>query len=300
MDFEHIDFFNQIEFLAKKLVDGFITGKHKSPYHGFSVEFAEHRNYNVGDTIKHIDWKVFAKTDKLMIKKYDEETNLKAHIVIDISSSMYYPPINHKKIKYACMAAAALCLMLQKQKDAFCLQTFDQELHPLTDIKSTRTHLRNIYTHLSSIAEKKDPGTSQANISNALNTIAEQAGKRGLILFFSDFLGEHNKIEELMSALQHIKHNHHDLILFHVMDYKDEVELELSNKPYWLTDTETNERIKIYPSEIKTVYKNKITEYFNTLKIKCGDFGIDFVPIDINEPMDHVLQPFLLKRSKLY
>jgi uncharacterized protein (DUF58 family) len=300
MELEQIDFFNQIEFLAKKLVDGFITGKHKSPYHGFSVEFAEHRNYNVGDTIKHIDWKVFAKTDKLMIKKYDEETNLKAHIVIDTSSSMYYPPIQHKKIKYTCMAAAALSLMLQKQKDAFCLHTFDASLHTLTDIKSTRTHLRNLYTHLSMIAEDKNPLQKKADITNALHTIAEKAGKRNLILFFTDFLGEQEKLEALMASLQHIKHNHHDLILFHVMDFKDEVELDLPNKPFWLTDSETNEKIKIYPTEIKSTYKDNISAYFDLLKIKCGDFGIDFVPIDINEPIDQVLQPFLLKRSKLY
>jgi uncharacterized protein (DUF58 family) len=298
MNLEDIREYGNLELLARLLVDGFITGKHKSPYHGFSVEFAEHRNYNPGDSTRYIDWKVFAKTDRLYTKRFDEETNLRCVLAIDISSSMYFPVDTNDKIRFSTIAAASLANLLQRQRDAFGICLFNETIDYLSPIKSTSIHLHNSLIKLDEILNKKSVNVT-SNLPYVLHTLAEQVHKRSMIVLFTDFLGEDKRMDELFNGLQHLKHSQHDIILFHVWDSEQEELLELEDRPYLLTDAETGDRLKIYPHEIKKEYAQKVQQYFHDLKMRCGDYGIEFIEADIRKDFDQVFVPFLLKRNSL-
>jgi len=298
MNLEDIREYGNLELLARLLVDGFITGKHKSPYHGFSVEFAEHRNYNPGDSTRYIDWKVFAKTDRLYTKRFDEETNLRCVLAIDISSSMYFPVENNDKLRFSTIAAASLANLLQRQRDAFGICLFNESIEYLSPIKSTSIHLHNSLLQLDRTLNKTSENVS-SNLPYVLHTLADQVHKRSMIVLFTDFLGEDKRLEELFTSLQHLKHNQHDIILFHVWDSKQEELLDLEDRPYLLTDAETGEKLKIYPHEIKKEYSLKVQQYFHELKIRCGDYGIEFIEADIRKDFDQVFVPFLLRRNSL-
>ncbi|MBP6386934.1 MAG: DUF58 domain-containing protein, partial [Pseudarcicella sp.] len=177
--------YSNIEFLAKQMVEGFITGLHKSPFHGFSVEFAEHRLYNTGESTRHIDWKVFAKTDKLFTRRYEEETNLRCHLLLDVSSSMFYPQGECHKIKFSTMAAACIMVMLQKQRDAVSLTLFSDKIELQTPLKSTPGHIHKLFLDLQNTLSNQ-PNLQKTSIPDVLHQVAEKAGKRSLIVLFSD------------------------------------------------------------------------------------------------------------------
>ena len=289
-----------IELLAKQVVEGFIIGLHKSPFHGFSVEFAEHRLYNTGDNLKHIDWKVFGRSDKLFIKKYEEETNLRCQLVIDSSSSMLFPQDRQvaNKLQFACLAAASIATILKKQLDASGLSIIDTDLKLHTQCKSNTVHQKMLMTELEKLAKANTPNQSTA-ASKILHQIAENIHKRSLVVIFSDMLDKVSETDEIFDALQHLKYNKHEVILFHVQDKKYEVDFEFENRPYEFIDLESGETLKMNSTQLKDAYTEQMTEYRKQLNLKCGQFGIDIVDADINEGFDKVLLSYLIKRNKM-
>ena len=287
-----------LELLARQLVEGFITGLHKSPYHGFSVEFAEHKLYNTGESTRNIDWKVYARTDKLFTKRYEEETNLRCNILIDNSSSMYYPTHNFGKITFSIMAAAALAYLLQKQRDAFGITTFSEDIEYQSQIKSTSSHLNKLFIQLEKFL-KEDNSGKKTSIPSVLHQIAKKIHKRSLVIIFSDMFDNINNVNELLTALHHLKHNQHEVLLVHVTDINTEREFQFADRPHEFVDLETNERIRINPYDVKDSYVRDLRNFYNDIKLKCNQFKIDFIEADINEDFNKVLSAYLIKRSKL-
>ncbi len=288
--------YGNIEFLAKQLVEGFITGQHKSPFHGFSVEFAEHRSYNIGESTRHIDWRVFAKTDKLFVKRYEEETNLRCYLLIDTSSSMFFPDDNFGKLTFSSLAAACLAYLLQKQKDAVSLCTFSDVIEIETPVKSTPGHVYTLFQHLDSLLKLPKSGR-KTGIINVLHHISEKIHSRSLVVIFSDMFEDFDQKEELFSALQHLKHNRHEVLLFHVNDAAKERDFAYDDRPYEFTDLETGQKVKIQPAEVKEKYQVAVNEYFNEIKLRCMQYKIDFIEADINDGIDKIMSTFLTKRN---
>lgn len=298
LDLEKIREIGKLDLLAKQLVEGFITGLHKSPYHGFSVEFAEHRLYNTGESTKNIDWKVYARTDRLYTKRYEEETNLRCQLLIDNSSSMYYPADTYGKITFSIQAAAALAYLLQKQRDAFGLCTFSDEVEIQTQVKSTGTHLHKVYLLLEDLVNQK-PVLKKTSVSGVLHQIANKIHKRSLVIIFSDMFDATENSQELFNALHHLKHNQHEVILFHVTDKNTEYRFSFDDRPYEFIDLETNDKIKIQASDVRENYVNAMHKYYHELKMKCGQYKIDFVEVDIREDFDKILLSYLIKRTRM-
>ncbi len=298
LDLAKIREYGNVEFLAKQLVEGFITGLHKSPFHGFSVEFAEHRLYNTGESTRYIDWKVFAKTDRVYVKRYEEETNLRCHLLIDTSSSMYYPEKTNGKITFSTMAAGALAYALQRQRDAVSLITFSDGIEIQTPIKSTPSHIHKIFLDLSTLLQKPKP-QKRTSVVDTLHEIAEKIHKRSLVIIFSDMFDDINNSERLFSAMQHLRHNLHEVLLFHVSDRNTEEDFNFEERPYEFIDLESGEKVRVQPSQVKEQYQATIKEFYHDLKLKCGQYKIDFIEADIAQGFDQILSAFLVKRSKM-
>ncbi len=296
---------SQLEFHSKQVVEGFLAGLHKSPFHGFSVEFAEHRAYNQGESTRHIDWKLYARTDKLFVKRYEEETNLRCHLVLDASSSMYYPESvpngGFNKIQFAAHAAAAFIQLLRKQRDAVGLTTFSDRVLVKEEARSSTVHLRHLMQHLEGLLSTDAPARGQqTSVVEALHDIAQRAHRRSLVVILSDMLDGADREAEVFDALQHLRFNKHDIILFHVVDRRHELDLDLADRPYTFVDTETGEQVKAHPAEVREVYKAAVAERWHRLKLKCGQYRIDLVEADINAGFEPVLLEFLTKRARLY
>ncbi len=297
IDLQQVRQFGNIEFLARQLVDGFITGLHKSPYHGFSVEFAEHKIYNPGESTRHIDWKVYAKTDKLFTKRYEEETNLRCQIVLDVSGSMQYPAENKGKLTFSIVATAALAQMLQKQRDAFGLTVFADQILASTQVKSTSMHLHKLFITLQQLLDNT-PAAAQTNIANVLHDVATKINRRSLVIIFSDMLDQGFN-DDLFSALQHLKHELHEVIVFHVFDKKTEEDFAFAERPYEFVDSETGEKLKLRPNQVRELVSAQMKEYRHELLVKCGQYKIDVIEADINLGIDQILLPYLAKRQKM-
>jgi uncharacterized protein (DUF58 family) len=298
LDLAKVREFGNVEFLARQLVEGFITGLHKSPFHGFSVEFAEHRLYNTGESTRHIDWKVFGKTDKLFVKRYEEETNLRCHLLIDVSSSMYYPEPDCGKITFGTMAAASIAYMLQKQKDAVSLCTFSENIEVQTQVKSTPSHIHKVFLELEQIL-KRPKSQRKTSVSEVLHQIAEKIHKRSLVIIFSDMFDNIAQADALFSAMQHLKHNLHEVLLFHITDKKTEVDFAFDERPYEFIDLETGETLKIQPNQVRKSYQEAMVKYYNDLRLKCGQYQIDFIEADIAQGFGPILSAYLVKRGKM-
>lgn len=298
MDLAKIREYGNIEFLAKQMVEGFITGLHKSPFHGFSVEFAEHRLYNTGESTRHIDWKVYAKTDRVYTKRYEEETNLRCHLVIDTSSSMYYPEPKHDKIVFATMAAGAIAYMLQRQKDAVSLTTFSDTIEIQTPVKSTPTHIHKLFLDLETLLNKPKENRSSA-VSNTIHELANRIHKRSLVIIFSDMFDNIAESEKIFTALQHLKHNLHEVLLFHVTDKSTESDFNFEDRPYEFIDLETNERVKLNPAQVKVNYQKTLQQFYQELKLRCGQYKIDFIEADVKDGFEPILNSYLIKRSRM-
>lgn len=292
--------FGGLELLAKQAVEGFITGMHKSPFHGFSVEFAEHRLYNKGESTKYIDWKLYARTDKLFVKRYEEETNLRCQLIMDTSSSMYFPIEENNKLSFSINAAAALIYLMRKQRDAVGISLFDEDIRLHTPCKSSLTHHRFLFSELEKLlfSYQKENKTS-TNVIQALHSIAEQAHRRSLVIIFSDMLDDSSKQNEIFSALQHLRHNKHEVVLFHVADKNYETDFNFQNRPYTFIDMESGEEIKLNPNQVKEKIKGLAGERLRDLKLKCGMYHIDYVEADIERGFNQVLLQYLIKRQKM-
>lgn len=297
--------FGHLEMMARQVVEGFITGLHRSPFHGFSVEFAEYRQYNQGESTRYIDWRLYGKTDKLYVKRFEEETNLRCQIVIDRSSSMYFPldaaqkGIDNK-LQFSVKAAAALTYMLNKQRDATGISVFSDDLEIHTPARSAGVHMAMLYAELEKLLDTPwDEKPRKTKAAQVLHTLAEAVHKRSLVVVFSDMFEEGTETEQLFSALQHLKHNKHEVLLFHVTDKQKELDFEFDNRPYKFIDLESGEEIRMQPSAVKEEYTRQIQAFTQELKLRCAQYHIDFIEADIHQGYAQVLLPYLLKRTRM-
>ncbi|MES3018528.1 MAG: DUF58 domain-containing protein [Bacteroidota bacterium] len=299
-NYKDLQDFGNLELLSQQVVEGFITGLHKSPFHGFSVEFAEHRLYNTGDSIKNIDWKLYGRTDKLFVKRFEEETNLRCQIVLDVSSSMYYPEKHFNKLLFSVYSAASLMYLFKKQRDAFGLSCFSDKLELSTPAKSTTVHQKYLFSELEKLMNRDRRGDS-TKVAQALHEIAEQIHKRSLVIIFSDMLegSADQDLAEIFSALQHLKHNKHEVVIFNVLDHKMELDFNFENRPYHFVDLESGEELKVHPGNVKEAYLNAVSTYHKELKLKCAQYKIDLIDADIHAGFYQILHAYLIKRAKM-
>ena len=294
--------FKNLELLAKQVVEGFIAGMHKSPFHGFSSEFAEHKIYNKGESTRHIDWKLFAKTEKLYTKRYDDETNLRCHIILDNSSSMHFPEMRSfsieklNKIAFSVLASASLMQILKKQRDAVGLSIYSDAYDYYAPEKGSERHHQMLLNHLSE-AVVSNPLTKQTETYKYLHEIAEKIHKRSMIFLFTDMFQTSEDETKLFEALRHLKYNKHEVILFHVFDKQKELVFNFNNKPKRFIDVETGEHINLYADTIKDNYSKAVTHYFETLKLKCLQYKIKYVEADINKDFNNILTTYMIERK---
>jgi len=281
-----------LELIARHIVEGFLVGLHKSPFHGFSVEFSQHRQYMPGDSIRHIDWKVYAKTTRYYIKQYEEETNVNAYLLLDISGSMGYQSTTVNKLQYATYLAAALAYLMLKQRDAIGMATFSREMRLFLPAKSTPSYLKLILRQLNAL--QAEPEIS--SISETMHKMAEKIKRRGLILLFSDFLFE--PPEAILQGLQHFRYYGHEVLVFNILDPRD-ASFEFGDEATFI-DLETTESLKTHPLFLMEEYRKQFDEFIGTLQNQCRQMQIDFETIFTDESFDKALLKYLVKRQKLY
>ncbi|HBP45306.1 MAG TPA: DUF58 domain-containing protein [Flavobacteriales bacterium] len=295
----------RLEFLARQAVEGFITGLHKSPFHGFSVEFAEHRLYNLGESTRHIDWKLYGRSDKLFVKRYEEETNLRCQLVLDCSGSMWYPSEvtpegpELNKLKFAIHSCAALIELFRRQRDAVGLSVFADELQTHIPAKSSGAHMRMIYNKLEDLLDEVGKQRSGTSTVKALHQIAEASPRRSLVVVFSDLLDRGGDIDELMAALQHLRHNKHEVVLFHVLEDDTEMKFNFQDRPTIFEDLETGEEIRLHPAEVREAYQTRMVQLRKDLDVRCAQYRIDWVDVDTAQGVFPVLSAYLVKRAKM-
>lgn len=289
---------DNLDLLARQLVEGFIIGLHRSPYHGFSVEFAEHRQYNQGDNLKHVDWKVYGRKDVMVTKKYEEETNLRCCIAIDTSGSMYFPESGTNKLQYSAIAAAALLQLLKKQLDAFAIAELNDHLSYLSRFGTTSQHYKQQIAQLQQLAfSKHHPRKTQLN--SALHELAERIHQRSLVVIFTDIPYREITDQSFLDAILHLKYRKNEVVIFHLMDKTQEEHFELENIPHELIDLETGQSVKLHPNSIKEKYLQHIRTYREKISNFCLQHHIDLVPYGLDQPITKILQQYLQKRAKM-
>lgn len=323
----------RLELLAKEVVEGFLTGLHKSPFHGFSVEFAEHRPYNTGEDTRHIDWRLYARSDRLFVKKYSEETNMRCHFLLDMSSSMYFPLKEDtsnglNKLRFSLAVAASLGYLLHRQRDAVSVSTFAHELLFTSDCKSSAAHWHYLLDRLSYWYDKAETLESTAprhstHIAQVLHLLAEKLHKRSMVVLLSDMFdgatGEAatgstaadgsagvaassaigsatSDMASLTEALQHLRYRQHEVLLFHVQSREKEINLQYENRPHRFVDVETGEEVRLNPQHIQAAYQARQTARTEALQHLCQQNHIDYVPAFIEDGLVSVLQTCLSKR----
>lgn len=279
----------QIDLKARLVVEGFLTGLHRSPYKGFSQEFAEYRSYQTGDEIKRIDWKLYAKTDRLYIKEYEEETNLKAYLLIDISASMQYSSDKVTKLDYACLLAASFSYLLIKQRDSVGIVAFSDKINHYIPPRSHPSHLQVLLKTIDSLKPQAD-----TNLANTFHQLASKIKRRGLVIVLSDLLDDK---ENVLTALKHFRHKKHEVLVFQILD-KNELEFTFSH-PLVLKDLETNKELIVDPRVIRKQYLENIKSYFSDFKLRCREHIIDYNQILTNMPLDRALFEYLQKRKRI-
>lgn len=302
-ELNNVSGFKNLELLAKQVVEGFIAGMHKSPFHGFSAEFAEHKIYNQGESTRHIDWKLYAKTDKLYTKRYDDETNLRCHIIIDNSSSMHYPKttsfaLDHlNKIAFSALASASLFHILKKQRDAVGLSIYSDAYDYYAPEKGSERHHQMLLSQLSEMVVST-PLKKQTETYQYLHEIAEKIHRRSMIFLFTDMFQSTVEQEKLFEALRHLKYNKHEVILFHVFDKQKEMSFNFDNKPRRFIDVETGDYINLYADTIQENYHKAVSRYFEILQLKCAQYKIKYVEADINKDFNNILITYMIERKK--
>lgn len=298
---QKISSFQHLELLANQVVEGFISGMHKSPFHGFSAEFAEHKVYNSGESTKHIDWKLFAKTDRLYTKRYEEETNLRCHLIVDNSSSMHYPklksgePFYQNKIGFSVLASAVLMNLLKKQRDAVGLSVYSDKYEYYAPEKGSDRHHRMLLNKLEGLIGNKEEVKNTDTIT-FLHQIAEKMHRRSMIILFTDMFQSGNE-EALFNALQHLKHNKHKVVLFHVIDSKTELNFDFDNAPRKFIDIETGDEVNIFADNIKAEYEKQVESYFKKLALTCAQNKIRYVPVNVGENFEKILTTYLVEKQ---
>ena len=278
-----------MDLVARLVVEGFITGLHKSPYHGFSVEFAEHRQYMPGDEIKHVDWKVYGKTDRYYVKQFEEETNLKAYLLVDASGSMGYSSNGISKLQYATYLCAALTYLMLKQRDSVGLVTFDERIRKYIPPRSVSTYLHVILKEL-----EQTECSQKTNVSVTFHELAERIKRRGLIIIFSDLLDDPRRV---MSGLKHFRHKKHEVIVFQILD---PIERTFNfHRDARFKDLETGEEISTQPWHIRGEYRKLMSQFIDNYKKQCRENRIDHVVMDTSQDFDRALVQYLIKRKKI-
>lgn len=301
---EEFQDFDNLELIAKEVVEGFITGLHRSPFHGFSVEFSEHRQYNEGESTRNIDWKLYGRSGRLYVKQFEEETNLRCQLVIDTSSSMLFPYSKRRnfqmnKLSFAVFCSAAIIYLMRRQRDASGLTLFSEKVGFHADPRLSSVHLDLIYSQLANLLKYENANLKQGtNAVEVLHLIAENIHKRSFVVIFSDMISNANP-DDVYQALQHLRYNKHEVLLFHVSDKKYEEELVYSNRPHKFVDLESGEQIRLKPQEVRKEYARIMKERFDDLALKCGQYQIDIIDADVNDSFRHVLQSYLIKRGRL-
>ncbi|MFZ0390922.1 MAG: DUF58 domain-containing protein [Calditrichia bacterium] len=281
-----------LDLIARMIVEGFLVGYHKSPYHGFSVEFSEHRQYMPGDNIRDIDWKVYSRTNRFYIKQYEEETNLKAYLLLDVSGSMGYGSGKITKIQYASYLAAAFSYLFIKQRDAVGLVTFSDKIQRFLPPKSAPSYLRFLLQEL----KKVELSRSRTAVSDTLHELAEKINRRGLIILLTEFLYEDP--ERILQGLKHFRYYNHEILVFNILDPNDR--FFHFNDDAVFVDMETGEKIKTQPYFLQERYREEIGAFYDHLQQECRRYQIDFQTILTSEPFDRALVRYLLKRKKLF
>lgn len=295
--------FLNLDLLAKQVVEGYISGIHKSPFHGFSAEFAEHKIYNAGESTRHIDWKLFAKTDKLYTRRYEEETNLRCHLILDNSASMHFPKIKEQeitslnKIGFSVLASAALMEILKRQRDAVGVSIYSDEFEFYAPEKSSERHHHMLLHKLNEVLTRPER-KSTTDTYKFLHQIAEKLKRRSLVFLFTDMFQADADEDRLFEALRHLKYNRHEVVLFHVIDEKRELNFDFENTPRRFTDVETGAEVDLYSDNIQENYKKEVHKYLENLKMQCAKYQIRYVQADINKKFDKILTAYLLEKQK--
>ena len=288
-----------MELRARLIVEGFITGLHRSPYHGFSVEFAEHRPYNPGDELRHVDWKVYAKTDRFYVKQYEEETNLRHYVVLDTSSSMRYRgEAELSKLEYGSYLAAALHNLMLKQRDATGLIGFDETVHTLRPPKATPGYLRQLLATLEQMNDQ-EPEERRTSAAAALDEVAERIGRRSLVVVITDLFENVAAHDDLLKSLRHLRHRGHEVVVFHVLEGETERQFDFPDRPMLFRDVETGEEVTLQPAQLREHYEEAVEHFTDTFRRNCLEHDIDFAELDTNEAYDTALMAYLNKRSRL-
>jgi uncharacterized protein (DUF58 family) len=276
---------------ARLVVEGFIAGMHRSPFHGFSVEFAEHRPYMPGDPLRNLDWKVWARTDRFLVKQYTEETNLRCHLLVDLSGSMAFrsPRAAMTKLEYAQCLAASLAYLMLHQQDAVGVMLFAERPLRYVPARAVRSHLDVVLKTLGAL----EPG-GRTRLGPALHELAERIKRRGLVVLFSDLM---DRPAEVLAGLQHFRHNHHEVVVFHILD-PDELEFPYTDSATFV-DMESGERLTTEPWEIARRYRERLAAWTTQYRVQCRDHRIDYVPLDTRTPFDQALLAYLEKRARL-
>ncbi len=317
------DGIGNLAFLAKSVVEGFLTGLHRSPFHGFSVEFSEHRPYNAGEDTRHVDWRLYARTDRLFTKKYSEETNMRCHLLIDTSSSMFFPSAEEtqggfNKLRFAVGAAASLSYLLYKQRDAISLNTFSNTVDFMSDCKSGAYHWHYVMERLSYWydAARRPSAGQTTDLTAALHLLAEKMPKRSMVVLFSDMFDKSEADDRvdgdlpatslagnpvvaspaLTAAFQHLRHRQHEVLLFHVQSRDKELRLQYDNRPYRFIDMETGEEVRLNPHDIREAYEERRTIRQTELRRLCERYAVDYIPAVIEDGFMPILQAYLASR----
>jgi len=299
---EKISSFQHLELLANQVVEGFISGMHKSPFHGFSAEFAEHKVYNSGESTKHIDWKLFAKTDRLYTKRYEEETNLRCHLIIDNSSSMHYPKLQsgqqfyESKIGFSVLASAVLMNLLKKQRDAVGLSIYSDAYEYYAPEKGSDRHHRMLLNRLEALLESPK-ATKTTDTVKFMHQIAEKLHRRSMVIIFTDMFQTESGEERLFNALQHLKHDKHKVVLFHVIDNKTEVGFDFDNAPRKFIDMESGDEVNIFADNVKEAYEKQVQSYFKRLELTCMQNRIKYVKVSVGASFEKILTTYLVEKQ---
>lgn len=292
-----------LELKARQIVEGFMSGLHKSPFYGFSVEFAEHRPYHPGDEVRHIDWKAYGKTERYYVKQYEEETNLRCYLLLDISPSMHFHyHAEWSKLRYAVHLAASIAYLMHRQRDGFGYIPFDQELGEMMYARSTRLHLRQLYGRLESLLEqegRRETAKRRTASADMIHEVAHRLPRRSLVVIFSDLFENVQKHDELLSALKHLRHNKHEVVLFHLLEKRSERDLDLPDGRYLMQDLETGAQVDVLPEQIREQYRQKMEEYTRWFRVTCKEAQIDYEEVDTQSPFDLALLSYLNKRKRL-
>lgn len=307
MQQEQIARYKSLDFFARQVVEGFITGRHRSPLHGFSVEFSDYRQYNAGESTRNIDWRLYGRTDRLYVKQFQEETNLRCQLVVDHSASMLFPlegqgDIEHpNKLTFSVYAAAVLVELLHRQRDAFGLTLLSDGIDRQTPCRSNAAHRQHLLAELDTLLAQQRPAANTpttTNIAASLHLIAEQLHRRSLVVLFTDAFVDDRQRDDLFDALQHLRHNKHEVIIFHTFDRARELQLDYGSRPLRFVDLESGRTLRLQPSEVAQQYGDLMLRQQADLQQRAMQYRIDYVPVDVAQGFHQVILPFLLKRSK--